>query len=125
MLYLKKSPSDRLRYAWCKPCPSLASGWLLCHLTGAEPEEPEVTLVKSTHEYNVDGPLCFCFCLGNSHGRSRGGFVNVFLCSNRAEEMNSSQLTELEDDIQQQLGSTEERVRQEVRVARAAPILFI
>lgn len=39
--------------------------------------------------------------------------------------MNSSQLTELEDDIQQQLASAEERVRQEVNVAPAAPILFL
>ncbi|XP_051238417.1 ras and EF-hand domain-containing protein [Dicentrarchus labrax] len=33
----------------------------------------------------------------------------------RAEEMNNSQLTELEDDIQQQLSRTEERVREEER----------
>lgn len=33
----------------------------------------------------------------------------------RTEEMNNSQLTELEDDIQQQLVKTEERVRDEVR----------
>lgn len=51
--------------------------------------------------------------------------MNASLCSNRAEEMNSSQLTELEDDIQQQLASTEESVRQEVSVAPAAPILFL
>lgn len=60
-----------------------------------------------------------------SHGRLKGGSLNVSLCSNRAEEMNSSQLTELEDDIQQQLASAEERVRQEVSVAPAAPVLYI
>uniref|UniRef100_A0A8C4EX44 RAS and EF-hand domain containing 2 n=1 Tax=Dicentrarchus labrax TaxID=13489 RepID=A0A8C4EX44_DICLA len=37
----------------------------------------------------------------------------------RAEEMNNSQLTELEDDIQQQLSRTEERVREEVSVISA------
>lgn len=38
----------------------------------------------------------------------------MLLCSNRAEELNSSQLAELEDDIQQHLVRTEERVRDEV-----------
>lgn len=47
---------------------------------------------------------------------------NFFFCSNRAEEMNNSQLTELEDDIQQQLRRTEERVRDEVSVI---PAVFI
>lgn len=36
--------------------------------------------------------------------------------------MNSSRLTELEEDIQQQLSRAEERVRQEVSAAPAAPV---
>lgn len=37
--------------------------------------------------------------------------------------MNNSQLTELEDDIQQQLARTEERVRDEVSVINAVFIM--
>lgn len=48
-----------------------------------------------------------------------GTNLNVLFDSNRAEEMNNSQLTELEDDIQQQLARTEERVRDEVSVTPA------
>lgn len=79
-----------------KPCPSLASGWLVCRLTGAEPETPEVTLVKSTHEYNVDGRLCFCFCPGNSFTRPFEGrvFEGVFvLKQSRGDEQQSADRT--------------------------------
>lgn len=48
--------------------------------------------------------------------------MNVLLRSHRAEEMNNSQLTELEEDIQQQLARVEERVREEVS---AIPAVFI
>lgn len=48
--------------------------------------------------------------------------MNVLLCSLRAEEMNNSQLTELEEDIQQQLARVEERVQEEVS---AIPAVFI
>lgn len=41
---------------------------------------------------------------------------HMCVCSNRAEEMNNSQLAELEDDIHHQLARTEERVRDEVSV---------
>ncbi len=34
---------------------------------------------------------------------------------NRTEELTSSQLAEMEEDLQQQLARTEERVREEVR----------
>lgn len=39
---------------------------------------------------------------------------NRLFCSNRAEGLNHSQLTELDDDIQQHLTRTEERARDEV-----------
>lgn len=39
---------------------------------------------------------------------------NRLFCSNRAEGLNHSQLTELEDDIQQHLARTEEKARDEV-----------
>lgn len=48
--------------------------------------------------------------------------MNILLRSHRAEEMNNSQLTELEEDIQQQLARVEERVREEVS---AIPAVFI
>lgn len=48
--------------------------------------------------------------------------MNILLCSLRAEEMNNSQLTELEEDIQQQLARVEERVQEEVS---AIPAVFI
>lgn len=49
--------------------------------------------------------------------------VNMHFCANRAEEMNNSQLAELEDDIQLQLARTEERVRDEVSGITAGFIL--
>lgn len=52
---------------------------------------------------------------------------NILFCSNRAEEMNNSQLTELEEDIQRQLAATEERVREEVSVIHKwtiSPVIY-
>ena len=48
----------------------------------------------------------------------------AFFVRNRAEEMNNSQLTELEDDMQQQLARTEERVRQEASVTIISVISY-
>lgn len=65
----------------------------------------------------------FLLLFGDSFPRSfEVVSLKASLCSNRAEEMNSSHMTELEEDIQQQLSRTEERVRQEVSVAPAAPV---
>lgn len=56
--------------------------------------------------------------------------MNILFCSNRTEEMNNSQLTELEEDIQQQLARTEERVRDNVSMIPAvlewmmAPVIY-
>lgn len=38
------------------------------------------------------------------------------MCSRSAEEMNNSQLSELEEDLQRQVSRAEDRVRAEVRV---------
>lgn len=48
--------------------------------------------------------------------------LSAYFHSNRTEEMNNSHLAELEDDIQQQIARTEERVRAEVSVT---PAVFI
>lgn len=67
------------------------------------------------HKWKVNQDLFLCCWVTLTHSFV-GGSLKASLCSNRAEEMNSSQLTQLEEDIQQQLLTTEERVRQEVSV---------
>lgn len=49
--------------------------------------------------------------------------MSTYFRSNRTEEMNNSHLAELEDDIQQQIARTEERVRAEVSVTPAVVIV--
>lgn len=61
----------------------------------------------------MESETCVLFCYSFVEGS-----LKASLCSNRAEEMNSSQLAELEEDIQQQLSRTEKRVKQEVSLQR-------
>lgn len=89
-------------------CPSLNAGWFLCRLTGAE----LTTVVSLVGATQVESERCWVTLTYSFVG----GSLKASLCSNRTEEMNSSQLAQLEEDIQQQLFTTEERVRQEVSV---------
>lgn len=111
-------------------CPSLASGWSMCRLTRAERSDLQHISSQSggsdTWIRKWMDSFFLLFLLDTSLRQLLEGLLwfgstnlNLPLCSNRAEEMNNSQLTELEDDIQQQLARTEERVRHEASVAPA------
>lgn len=111
-------------------CPSLACDWLM---TRAEQSDllQQIRRESDGSDTWVESEwsllLFLLFLLDTSirqllwwrRGQLWFGSTNpsVLFCFHRAEEMNNTQLTELEDDIQQQLARTEERVRQEASVA--------